>query len=145
VLLGALLNKGEDMKATVRIEKEVDIKAVLIDIAPRYIGDRDDDDMPTDFPLLSENKDAWRASVNIDTGEIANWPIGDARKMHVKVCDAGIYKLIDVDGNIVAEKDGYVPDVVPNDYGDYVVLNINENGVIDNWNSNASIDDFFDA
>jgi len=133
------------MKATIKIEKEVEIKEVLIDISPRYIGDSDGDDMPTDFPLLSENKDAWRASVNVDTGEIANWPIGDARKMYVKVCDSGCYKLVDTEGNVIAEKEGYVPDIVPNDYGDYVDLNINENGVIENWNSRVSIEDFFDA
>jgi hypothetical protein len=133
------------MKTTIKVEKEVDIRAVLIDISPRYIGDSDDDDMPTDFPLLNEDKTAWVASVNIDTGEIAGWPIGDKREMHVKVCDAGLYKLIDSDGNVIAEKDGYVPEIVPNDYGDYVDLSIDENGVITNWNSGAGLDDFFGA
>lgn len=56
------------MKATIKVEKEVEIKTVLIDIAPRYIGDSDDDDMPTDFPLLNAGKTAWVASVDIDTG-----------------------------------------------------------------------------
>ena len=132
------------MKARIKIVKEVELVAIVINISPRYIGDGDDDDMPTDFPLLNENKTAWIACVDIDTGKIHDWPDGDAREMHVKVCDAGTYKLFDDEGNVVAEKQGYVPSIVPNDYGDYVVLSINENGVITNWDSSASIDDFFD-
>lgn len=132
------------MKATVKIEKEVEIRNVVIDIAPRYIGDSPDDDMPTDFPLLNEQKTAWVASVNIDTGEIAGWPAGDARKMHVKVCDAGIYSLIDIEGNEVAKFAGYVPHgVVPGSYGDYVEIEIDERGVITNCPKNPDISEFF--
>lgn len=132
------------MEARIKIEKQVNIKAVTINISPRYIGDSDDDDLPTDFPLLNENKTAWKASVDVDTGEIGSWPIGDSREMHVKVCDAGFYQLIDDTGDVVAEKDGYVPDIVPNDHGDYIVLKINENGIIENWDAYANIDDFFE-
>lgn len=133
------------MKVTVKIEKEVEISTVIIDIAPRHIGDAEDDDMPTDFPLLNEEKTAWFAHVNIDTGEIAGWPAGDARKMHVKVCDAGTYTLMDVEGNEVAKFDGYVPHgVVPGSYGDYVELDINELGVITNWPKHPDISEFFD-
>ena len=132
------------MKATVKIEKEVDIRTVIIDIAPRYIGDAKDDDMPTDFPMLNAAKTAWVASVNIDTGEISGWPAGDARKMHVKVCDAGIYSLIDADGNEVIKFAGYVPHgVVPGSYGDYVELEIDERGVITNWPKSPDVSDFF--
>ena len=133
------------MKATIMVEKEVDIRAVLIDISPRYIGDNDDDDMPNDFPLLNEEKTAWVASVDIDTGEIAGWPNGVARKMHVKVCDAGTYKLIDSEGNeIAAIVNDYVPNgVVPGSYGDYVELEINENGIITNWPKRPDISKFF--
>ena len=132
------------MKATVKIEKEVDIRTVIINIAPHYIGDTREDDMPTDFPLLNADKTAWVASVDIDTGAIAGWPQGDKRKMHVKVCDAGIYTLIDSDGNEVAELNGYVPnDVVPGSYGDYVKLDIDENGIITNWPKHPDISTFF--
>ena len=132
------------MKATIKIEKDVDIRTVIIDIAPRYIGGSEDDDMPTDFPLLNANKTAWVASVDIDTGAIAGWPQGDKRKMHVKVCDAGIYKLIDGEGNVVAERNGYVPNgVVPGSYGDYVELEIDENGIITNWPKHPDISKFF--
>ncbi len=132
------------MKAKIKIEKEVEIRSVLICIAPRYIGDKEDDDMSTDFPLLNEEKTLWVAEVNVDTGQIGCWPIGEKRSMHVKVCDGGIYTLKDSNGNVVAIKDGYVPNrLVPGSYGDYVELEIDENGIITNWPKHPSVSDFF--
>ena len=133
------------MKAFVMVEKEVEISEVVIDISPRYIGDSEDDDMPTDFPLLNDNKNNWVARVNIDTGVIANWPQGDARKMHVKVCDAGTYRLMDENFNeIAAIVNDYVPHgVVPGSYGDYVELTIDEAGRITNWPRRPDVSAFF--
>jgi len=132
------------MKAKIKIEKEVEITKVHIQIQPRYIGDSHDDDMPSDFPGLCSNKQTWAAVVDIDTGIIASWPQGIARKMHVKVCDAGLYTLFDADGNSVARIDGYVPHgVVPGSYGDYVELTIDENGKITNWPAKPDISEFF--
>lgn len=133
------------MKATIKVEKEVEIRTVLIDIAPRYIGDSDDDDMPSDFPLLNAEKTAWIASVDIDTGAISGWTVGEKRSMYVKVCDAGTYRLIDSEGNEVAARvNDYVPHgVVPGDYGDYVDLKIDENGIITNWPKHPDISEFF--
>lgn len=134
------------MKATVKIEKEVEIRAVKIDIAPRYIGDTEDDDMPTDFPLLNDAKTAWTAIVDIDTGQIGSWPIGEVREMYVKVCDAGIYSLIETDGTTIATISGYVPNgVVPGEYGDYVDLKIDANGFITNWPKRPDISAFFNS
>jgi hypothetical protein len=133
------------MKAKVKIEKEIEIKAVLIEIAPRHIGDSDDDDMPTDFPLLDDTKSFWSAKVDVDSGIIEGWPKGEARQMHVKVCDAGIYTLFDASGRLVAVLNGYVPHgLVPGSFGDYVELCINEDGVITNWPQNPSVDEFFE-
>lgn len=133
------------MKAQVKIRQEVEISTVVIDIAPRYIGDSDDDDMPTDFPLLNEARDAWIAHIDVDTGTIHEWPRGQARKMHVKVCDAGTYTLLDPSGTPVSIRNGYVPHgLVPGSYGDYVELSINEDGVITNWPQNPSVDEFFE-
>ena len=134
------------MKTSVQVSKDVEIKYVVIDIAPRYIGDSEDDDMPSDFPLLNEEKTQWRAKVNIDTGIIEGWPHGDAREMFVKVCDAGIFSLLDAQGNELAKLDGYVPHgVVPGEYGDYVSLKIDENGRITNWPKSPDVDEFFEG
>lgn len=134
------------MKASILVRKEVEIKTILIDIAPRYIGDSEDDDMPSDFPLLNATKDSWVAYVDVDTGKIKDWPQGDAREMHVKVCDAGTYRLFDDEGVAVAAIiNNYVPNgIVPGSYGDYVELKIDETGTITNWPKSPDISKFFD-
>jgi hypothetical protein len=132
------------MKATVKVKTEVEIKSVIICIRPRYIGDSDEDDMPTDFPLLCPSKTQWVANVDIESGQIAGWPIGEKREMSVKVCDAGRYTLRDILGNNIAVINGYVPNgVVPGEYGDYVDLKIDENGFITNWPKHPDISAFF--
>lgn len=132
------------MKASIKVKQDVEIKFVVIDIEPRYIGDSEDDDMPSDFPLLNDTKTQWRAKVDIDTGVIDGWPQGDARQMFVKVCDAGIYTLLGAAGNELAQLYGYVPHgVVPGQYGDYVSLTIDESGRITNWPKNPDVSEFF--
>lgn len=133
------------MKAIQRIKQEVEVKWCVIDIEPRYVGDNEDDDLPTDFPLLNEAKTQWRAKVDIDSGQIEGWPKGDAREMHVKVCDAGLYSLLDAEGKELARLDGYVPHgVVPGSYGDYVILSIDESGRITNWPKSPDVSEFFE-
>jgi hypothetical protein len=132
------------MKATVKIEKEVDIKKVIIDIKIRYVGDTDDDDVPTDFPMLSG--EIWKATVLIDEGRIIDWPKGVARDLFCKVCDAGVYTLLDHDDNEISVRSGYVPNnLVPGEYGDYVDLKIDTNGIITNWPKSPSVSEFFDS
>lgn len=135
---------GETMKATFLIEKEFDVKYVIIDVEPRYIGDSDDDDMPTDFPMLDESKKCWKVKVDVETGVIYGWPKGDVRNLHIKVCDMGTYSLIDSNGEVIAEiHNGYVPNgVIPGSYGDYIELNIDGDGVITNWPSSPDFSGF---
>ena len=132
------------MKAIIKVEKEVDIRAVVISVQPRHIGDSEDDDMPTDFPGLCDAKTNWICSINIDTGKIEGWPFGDSRSLHIKVCDAGLYTLYDNHCNSVAVIDGYVPNgLIPGSYGDYIEMEIDENGIITNWPKKPNIDEFF--
>lgn len=131
------------MKFKVKKWVSVNIEKIIIDIQIRYVGDSDDDDVPTDFPLL--NGSQWKATVMVDSGQILEWPSGQERQMYCKVCDAGIYTLLDDAGEVVAVKDGYVPnDIVPGDYGDYVSLKINGDGVITNWPKHPDVSEFFD-
>lgn len=130
------------MKAIVKITKEVEIRKVLIDIHIRYVGDSEDDDVPTTLPLLKGSQ--WKAYVDIDTGKIEEWPDGVAINLHAKVCDEGVYTLYGDGGEIISVKDGYVPNgLIPGSYGDYVELEINTNGVITNWPSPPCISEFF--
>ena len=132
------------MKIVAKVEKEINIKYVLIDISPRYIGDSQDDDVPSDFPLL--NGENWKAYVDVDTHLIKDWPIGIDARLQAKVCDAGSYYLIDDMENIVASKENdYVPNgLVPGKYGDYIDLDIDIDGRIKNWPIYPDFSTFFD-
>lgn len=126
------------MKATIKIEKEVEIVTIKIEVAVRY----DEEDIPNDFPMRMG--DLWSASVEVDTGKILNWPIGRSGDLHMKVVDEGSYSLLDKDSNIILSiEQDYVPNgIVPGRYGDYIDLKIDENGIITNWKKNPSIEDF---
>jgi hypothetical protein len=85
--------------------------------------------------------DYWGPVIDLETGTIQDWPIGTTADVHYKVCDAGIYQLLDADKNVVKEIDGYVIKMMcpkDNGYGDYVIMKIDENGVIDGWKVNLS-------
>lgn len=130
------------MKTEQFVKTEIEIDTIIIDIKCRYVGDGEDDDVPTNTPMLTG--DTWLAVVEIDTGKIKHWPKGKSVNLYSKVCDAGVYTLCSPDGSPVAAIAGYVPHgVVPGDWGDYVDLKIDENGVITNWPENTDVSDFF--
>lgn len=126
------------MKATIKVEKEIEIAMIKIDVAIRY----EEEDIPNDFPL--RKGDMWSAIVEVDTGKILDWPIGRSGEMHMKVVDQGSYYLLDKEGNTVLSiEEDYVPHgIVPGSYGDYIELKIDENGIITNWPKRPSIEDF---
>ena len=127
------------MKTTINKPVEVNIRWVNITVPVRY----EDEDIPYDFPLRSN--DVWRATVDIDTGRINDWPEGKSGRLQMKVTDCGVYTLRDEGNQVVAEiEQGYVPHgVVPGSFGDYIELQINEQGVITNWPKHPDLDAFF--
>jgi hypothetical protein len=83
-----------------------------------------------------KESDIWRLVIDIDTGVIVNWTQGTTASVHYKVCDAGSYIILDEFGNPILEKKGYVPDILDltrHSYGDYIILDIKENGQIAGW------------
>ena len=66
----------------------------------------------------------------LDGGRVQGWD-GKARGIHLKVCDEGRYELLGADGDVVAVKDdGYVPRCFPQEYGDYLIAAIAEDGSV---------------
>ena len=54
--------------------------------------------------------------------------------LSAKCRDMCYVRIEDSEHNVLHEHDGYVPDYIPNDFGDYVELEIDpETGVILNW------------
>jgi hypothetical protein len=132
-------NKTKTMKAKVKIEQEIEIVAVNISVPVRY----KEEDIPNNFPL--RDGEMWHATVDIDTGKIEGWPEGVSGDLYMNVCDEGMYLLIDVHGQYVAKRFGYVPHgVVPGEYGDYIDLKINAEGVITNWPAKPNVSAFFE-
>lgn len=127
------------MKAKVKTEIEIEVSAIRISVAVRY----EEEDIPNDFPM--RKADTWTATVAIDTGKIEHWPKGKAGNLRMKVCDEGCYTLLDKDGVEIKCRDGYVPHgIVPGEYGDYIDLKINSDGIITNWPKKPDISEFFE-
>jgi len=79
----------------------------------------------------------WCPLIDIEKGQIIEWPIGTVASIHYKVCDDGSYTLFDKDMNIVAVRNNdYVPGIMcpgGDGFGDYVIMEIDENGFIADW------------
>ncbi len=56
-------------------------------------------------------------------------------KLHLKVRDEFAAKLVDQDGDVLRDYEGYVPKFMPGEhYGDYLMLDIEiDTGKITNW------------
>ena len=127
------------MKATIKIEKEVELKTLIVKAQRRYaedatvngVEDKDGDLMPC------MQGEMWCPVIDIEEGRIVNWPKGTTASVHYKVCDAGSYYLEDNNGVTALSIEGdYVPKMMcpkENGYGDYIIMDIDENGVIANW------------
>ncbi len=138
------------MKVILKIEKEVEIKTLTVKAGVRYwedteINGEQDSDNGDNIPCKKGG--LWRPEIDIDSGRILNWEIGKNAKVHYKVSDCCGWEIRDNDGNIVvSQEDGYVPDSLcpeENGYGDYIIMDIDENGMIDKWD--FDIDDFIDG
>ena len=134
------------MKTTVKIEKEVELKTLIVNAGVRYWEDAEvngKDDEHGDL-IPCRVGDSWKPIIDIDNGIITNWKQGTTAKIHYKVCDCCGWDLLDENGNIILQaEDGYVPSTLSpaeNGYGDYIIMSVDENGKIEDWE--FDIDDF---
>lgn len=138
------------MKVITNVNREIEVKYVKVHLPIRY----KEEDMPKNFPLRYEKPDDkngydwWAATIEIETGKILEWPLGETGEFYMKVCDEGGYFLLDenlfIIGSLVME---YVPNrlLPPADgYGDYVSFEIQADGKISNWYKKPSLTQFFD-
>jgi hypothetical protein len=126
------------MKFKRMIETEIDVKYVKISVPVRY----ENEDIAFNAPLRDGN--TWSAIVDIDTGQIIDWPQGQPLYLSMKVCDEGHYSLLDSEQNKIADHQCYyVPHcTVPGEYGDYIKLDIDTAGVIQNWKPDGTFSGF---
>lgn len=126
-------------KFSVNVIAKKPVRFLTVDADVRYWEDgtvngvADSDDDPK-MPLAG--KDGWKLVIDLETGRIESWPEGVTASTHYKVCDAGVYGLVDEGGNKVASIDGYVPSMLSpggEGYGDYIIMDIGPDGTIANW------------
>lgn len=127
------------------VEKE--IKYFRASVGVRYwedatINGKDANEDGSDTPL--KNGDYWELDIDVDAGQILNWPEGTTMETYYKVCDDGSYSILDAGFSEIEKfKEIYVPSVLypkANGYGDYVILYIDEKGFIMDWNFRHFID-----
>jgi hypothetical protein len=108
-------------------------------------GENDDENNPR-MPFIEKvNKDEvfWTIDIDANTGVVKNWPTGMTAQVHYKSCDENDISFFGLGGNLLREVHWcYVPDflsIEDSGYGDYIIINIDENGKIHNWELNDEI------
>ncbi len=138
------------MKIIIKKPVEYEAKYLQVDAEVRYWDDaevngvEDSEDQGKATMPCKENT-SWKPLIDIDSGKILNWEEGVEARTHYKVCDAGVYTLLDEEKNEIIKKDGYVPDIMcpgGDGYGDYIIMDIDKDGQIQNWK--PKLDDFID-
>lgn len=131
---------GINMRHTIKVEKEIEIKTLIAKVAVRYYEDATVNGIEDIEGNLIPCKEGnlWCPIIHFDSGIICNWKEGVEAKIHYKVCDEGNYYLQDDEGNTVLSiEENYVPEIMcPNGqgYGDYIIMDVDKNGQIANWN-----------
>lgn len=130
------------MKVKLKVTKEFDAKYLVVEAEVRYwedgIVNGEEDSLGTKIPCREGQ--AWCPVIDIDEGRIINWTQGITASIHYRVCDAGIYELQTPYNELIVRKDGYVPRCLSpkeNGYGDYIIMDIDENGFIGKWKFSA--------
>jgi hypothetical protein len=134
-----IYNKGQ--KFLIKTLQEKEVFYLDCDIGVRYYEDAtvcgvQDNEHNPKIPCYCKEQNSWRPLINLHSGQIQNWVKGAYADVHYKVCDAGTYKLLDENYNLIKAIDGYVPQILcpsENGYGDYVIMHIDENGFIKNF------------
>ena len=135
------------MKVKLKIEKEFEVKYLQVKAGARYWEDAIVDGVEdTEGSLIPcREGDYWCPLIELESGVIENWEHGKKASVHFKVCDDGEYSLLDLNKEVVKSIDGYVPDIMSpkeSGYGDYIIMDIDENGKISNWR--VKLDEFTD-
>lgn len=129
----------------------MEIKQLIVKAHVRYWEDTvingEVDDTVDGANVPCKEGDLWQPIIDIQTGTIENWEIGKTAFIHYKVVDRCGWELLDSTGKVIkSQEDGYVPDTLcpaERGYGDYIIMNIDENGLIDKWKFDLS--DFQDG
>jgi hypothetical protein len=128
---------------TISVRKTAEISKLIAKVKPRYWEDTtvngEDDVLGGQMPCAKDG--LWCPEIDIETGVVTNWKQGTVAAVHYKVCDNGEYPLFDKENNLIKTVKGYVPKIMcpkESGYGDYIIMDIDENGKINDWDIDLS-------
>ncbi len=126
------------MIVNIQVEKDFDIKILSVKAEVRYWEDGTIDGVADERGDLTPCRvgNMWRPEIDIETGRIINWKQGVTASIHYKVCDSGTYSIRDINSEEVIYREDYVPGCLcpkENGYGDYIIMDINADGMIQGW------------
>lgn len=133
------------MKLTITKPQEIDAKYLKIIAHVRYWEDSEingesdndifeNDELSPTMPFAVKENDewVWKPIIDIEEQKVVDWPEGVTADIHYKVCDEGTYQILDENMNVLVSVDSYVPECI-GEWGDYIVMHINEDGTIDDF------------
>jgi len=131
------------MKIELTVTKSFEVYYLKVNVGVRYWDDGtiNGEELEDGSTTPCKYGDRWKPIIKLENGEIINWTKGTIAQIHYKVCDDGYYTLLGIKDDEVIEIDGYVPDIMcpkGNGYGDYIIMDIDENGFIQNWKCDLS-------
>lgn len=100
-------------------------------------------------PMFDSDNQTLEVIVDLQERKALDW---DEKKgyihMWAKLCDSGIYTLLDADEQPLCQIAGYVPNALVPPYergfGDYLELTIESDGTLPDWKSELDFSDFID-
>lgn len=90
---------------------------------------------PELFNTNSRGEKCLVLTIDVVSGQVVNWPKNSSFGFYdKKIVDEGEYILLDNNGKVIAEYEGYVPECVGCDgYGDYLEFEIDSASNIPEW------------
>ncbi len=144
------------MKMSIYIKSEINVKKLYAKVYPISVEDASvngDDELENNpkMPFMKFDERVkeycWEVNIDIDKGQIVDWPQGTTASINYKVCDAGSYALYDENDKLITSIDDYVPSIMcPKEegYGDYLIMDIDKNGFIQDWDADDSLIELLD-
>ena len=141
------------MKRKIKVMQEFDLAVADCRIYPRRwetsrINGMEDNYANPKMPCIETTENGvpfWNPIINLDNGQIVNWQKGITASIHYKSVDENYIDIIDRNTDTIKEYEGYVPQFLcPKEegWGDYVIMDIDEDGFIKDFNNN--LDDIFE-
>lgn len=127
------------MKVTVYKPVELEIHSVRIEVELH-------DDVSENLPKHLFNDDGeLDLLIEVDTGKVVSWQGNGPVSIHANVRNNGVYTLFDKFGDKVASLDNYyIPhDLIPGKRGEYIHIDINDDGIVTNWPKCPNVYEFF--